>query len=109
MARFYGEVGFGESVEDPSGSGIWVDQITEHNYQGDVIRNSQRLATTGDVNEGLILANTISIVADQYAVERFQDIKYVRWAGALWTVTSVVVQSPRLILYLGSIYNGPTV
>lgn len=108
MARFYGEVGYGEAVETPPDSGVWVDQITEHTYQGDVIRNSQRLGSTGDVNENIILANTISIVADQYAVERFQDIKYVKWAGALWTVTSVVVQSPRLILYLGSIYNGPT-
>ena len=108
MARFYGEVGYGEAVETPADSGVWVNQITEHIYQGDVTRISQRIGPNVGVNENIVLANTISIVADQYAVERFQDIKYVRWGGDLWTVTSVVVQRPRLILYLGSVYNGPT-
>lgn len=107
MARFHGEVGYGESVETPPNSGVWVDQITEYTYQGDVIRNSQRLGTTNDVNEDIVIGNTISIMADQYAVEHFYDIKYVKWVGVLWTVTSVVVQRPRLILYLGSVYNGP--
>lgn len=108
MARFYGEVGYGDSVETPPDSGVWVDQITEYEYQGDVLRNSQHLGTTNDVNEDIIVGNSISIMADQYAVERFHDIKYVRWDGVLWTVTSVIVQRPRLILNLGSVYNGPT-
>lgn len=108
MARFYGEVGYGDSVEAPPDSGIWVDQITEFTYQGDVIRQSQHLGSTHDVNEDILSGNAISILADQFAVERFQDIKYVRWDGVLWTVTSVSVQRPRLILSLGSVYNGPT-
>ena len=109
MARFYGEVGYGDSVETPPGSGVWIDTITEVQYQGDVIRNSQRLGTTGDVNEDVIIGNSISIVADSFAIERYLDIKFVRWAGVLWTVTSVTVQRPRLILNLGSVYNGPTI
>jgi hypothetical protein len=107
MARFYGEVGYGDSVETPPNSGVWVDQITEQTYQGDVIRRSQHLGSTGDVNEDIIVGNNISILADQYAIEHSHDIKYVRWDGVLWTVTSVVVQRPRLILFLGSVYNGP--
>lgn len=106
MARFYGVVGYGSSVETTPG--VWKDQITEKIYQGDVIRNSQRLANSGEVNENIILVNTISIVADQTAIERLNDIKYVNWDGVLWTVTSVQVQRPRLILFLGSVYNGPT-
>lgn len=108
MAKFYGEVGYGTSVENPPGSGVWVDQIVEFPYSGDVVRSTRQLETTDKVNADIIVANSISIVADQYAVENFFNIKYVRWSGVLWTVSAVEVRSPRLILTLGSVYNGPT-
>jgi hypothetical protein len=108
MARFFGEVGYGASVEDPPASGVWVDTITEYAYQGDVIRNSRQLENSDKVNNDVVVANSISIVADELANENFFNIKYIRWAGVLWTVTSVEVRSPRLVLSLGSVYNGPT-
>jgi len=108
MARFFGEVGYGESVETPVDSGVWVDVITEFQYQGDVIRNTKNLEQGERVNPDITVSNSISVVADEYAFLHFFKIKYVRWAGVLWTVTSVEVRSPRLILSLGSVYNGPT-
>jgi len=108
MAKFYGEVGYGEAIEDPPNSGVWVDNITEYFYYGDVIRNSRNLESGETLNNDISVGNSISIVADQYAINHFFKIKYVRWAGILWTVTSVEVKSPRLILSLGSVYNGPT-
>lgn len=108
MARFHGEVGYGESVENPSGSGVWEDVITEFSYFGDVVRNTRRLENGEGLNNDISVGNSISIVADEYAIKHFFMIKYVRWSGVLWTVTSVEVQSPRLILSLGSVYNGPT-
>jgi hypothetical protein len=108
MARFYGEVGYGEAVESPPNSGIWVDQITEFPYFGDVIRNTRVLEQKDNLNEDISVGNSISIVADEQAIDHFFKIKYVRWAGVLWTVTSVEVKNPRLILSLGSVYNGPT-
>lgn len=108
MARFYGVVGYGTSVESPVGSGVWVDEISEISYYGDVLRNTRKLQSGEYLNNDLTVNNSISIVADEYAINHFFDIRYVRWAGVLWTVTSVEVQSPRLILSLGSVYNGPT-
>jgi hypothetical protein len=108
MARFYGEVGYGTPVENPPGSGVWVDIITEFTYQGDVIRNTRQLEIGEKVHDDIVVSNSISIVADQYAIENFINIKYVRWSGVLWTVTAVEVRSPRLILSIGSVYNGPT-
>lgn len=107
MARFLGEVGYGDTVEDPPGSGKWVDQITERRYSGDVLRNSRQLIGEG-VNSDIGVENRISVVADQFAFDYFANIKYVRWAGGLWTVTNIEVQVPRLVLHLGSVYNGPT-
>jgi hypothetical protein len=106
MARFFGEVGYGRSVE--SKPGVWVDEMTEYSYSGDVIRNARNLEVGDRVNNDISVSNSISVVADEYAFEHFFNIKYVRWAGVLWTVTSVEVRSPRLILTLGSVYNGPT-
>lgn len=105
MARFYGKVGYGTTVE--KAAGVWEDNITEVAYYGDVVRNSRRLTEGESVNNNLTVGNSISIVADEYAVNHFFAIRYVEWAGALWTVTNVEVQHPRLLLRLGEPYNGP--
>ncbi len=108
MAKFYGPVGYGESTESESGSGIYIDVITEKSYYGDVIRNSRNLQPGENLTPDLSVSNYISIVADAYANNHFFAIRYVGWAGVLWTVTNVEVQSPRLLLTLGEVYNGPT-
>lgn len=106
MARFCGEVGYGEQTEIRPG--VWDDVIVEYRYYGDVIRNSRQLESGEKVNNDISVGNSISILADAYANEHFFAVRYIRWAGALWTVTDVEVQSPRLILRLGGVYNGPT-
>lgn len=106
MAKFYGAIGYGATVE--SAPGVWTDIITEKTYFGDVLRNTRVLASGEKVNNDLSVNNSISIVADAYANEHFFAIRYIRWAGTLWTVSEVEVQSPRLLLRLGGVYNGPT-
>ena len=108
MAKFYGEIGYGNTVEHPISSGIYVDTITEIKYFGDVIKNIVRNNKGEKINNDISVNNSISIVADQQAIQHFFKIKYVRWAGVLWTITDVEVRNPRLILTLGSVYNGPT-
>jgi hypothetical protein len=108
MARFFGEVGYGDSVETPTDSGVYKDVITETSYYGDVIRNTRKLEPGESLNDDITVGNSISIVADEYAIEHFFKIKYIRWMGTLWTVKNVEVRSPRLILSLGSVYNGQT-
>ena len=106
MARFFGRVGYGETVETEPG--VWVDQIVENSYYGDVVRNSRELREGENLNKDLSVQNSISIMADEYANEHFFAIRYVEWAGSLWTISSVEVQRPRLLLRLGEVYNGPT-
>ena len=104
-ARFYGKVGYGKSVK--KAAGVWEDVIVEYPYYGDVLRNTRKMQEGEKINNDLSVGNSISIVADAYANEHFFAIRYVEWAGTLWTVSDVDVQSPRLILRLGGIYNGP--
>lgn len=104
--KFHGRVGYGVSVE--SAPGVFEDSITEASYFGDVIRNTRMLREGSTVNDDLTVGNSISIVADAYANENFLAMRYVEWAGILWTVSTVDVLAPRLILTLGGVYNGPT-
>lgn len=104
--RFFGAVGYGEPTE--TATGVWEDVITEFDYRGDVIRNTRRLESGEHLNDDLSVNNAISIVADDRANEHFFKIKYVVWQGTRWKVSSVEVKAPRLILYLGGVYNGPT-
>lgn len=107
MAKFFGKVGFATQVE--KSRGVWDEVITERDYYGDVIINNRRLESKEDtVNFDIATSNSISIVADNHANEHIFAIRYVEWSGALWVVQTVQVQSPRLLLYLGGVYNGPT-
>jgi fructose-1,6-bisphosphatase/inositol monophosphatase family enzyme len=105
MARFYGKIGYGVSEE--AVAGVWSDVITERAYYGDVLSDLRSNAAAEKVNDDVRLQNRISIVADAYALGNYIQIKYVEWAGFLWTVNSVDVERPRLILSLGGVYNGP--
>lgn len=103
--RFYGEVGYGDTVEQAPG--VYVDEITERSYFGDVVRHARQLQAEDDLNRKLSVQNSISIVADAFANDNFFAIRYVKWAEIRWTVSRVEIASPRLILTLGEVYNGP--
>jgi len=103
--KFFGRIGFGKTVD--RGNGNWEDEITERQLFGDVIKDTRRFVSADKVNPDITISNSISVVADSYAIENTSAIRYVEWAGALYTVSDFEIQSPRLILRLGGVYNGP--
>lgn len=108
MAKYHGKVGFIKTVEDPVGSGVWTETVTERYYYGDVNRFVGRWASASKVNDDVDISNEISIVADSFANSNLQAMRYVEWCGALWKINSIDVQYPRLILSIGGVYNGST-
>ncbi len=106
--RYFGKVGYGESVETSPGSGVWRDTITEIEYTGDIVRVTHRLQEGENLNKNLTVTNAISVVVDEHATKHFSKIKYAEWAGEKWNVNSVELRPPRLTLHLGGVYNGPT-
>lgn len=105
MAKWYGNIGYAETVEIESG--VWEELITERSYFGDVYRNNRRLQTTGEsTNDNIDVNNEISIIADPYAYEHFYSMRYALFMGTKWKITNVDVQYPRLVLSLGGVYNG---
>ena len=84
MAKFYGNVGFAETVEtEPS---VWEEKIVERPYFGDVLRRSRRLESSGNVNSNVNVTNEISIVADPYANQNLFAMRYVEFMGTKWEI-----------------------
>lgn len=105
MARFFGKVGYGVTVE--TAPDVWSDSITERDFKGSVLNETVSHAESDKVNEDLRLSSRISFIADPFAFEHWFNIKYVvDESGAYWSVTSVQVKRPRLILSTGGVYNG---
>lgn len=104
MAKFYGNIGFAESLETEPG--VWVQEVTSRPYYGDLVRNFRKLENSGGVNDNINISNEISIVSDPYANQNFHLIKYVEFMGTKWKVSNVEVQYPRLILTVGGLYNN---
>lgn len=107
MNKFYGPVGY--IVDTETAPDVHRNIPTEVNYYGDILKNTKRFVQGEDLNDDLTVSNIISIVADEFANNNFHAIRYIKWMGAYWKVTSVEVQRPRLILTIGGVYNGDTV
>lgn len=104
MAKFCGKIGYIKTIEvEP---GVWDEEVVERLYYGDLTRNIHRLQQSDGVNDNINISNNISILADSYANENSQHIKYAEFMGAKWKITNIEVQYPRLLLTIGGVYNG---
>lgn len=104
MSKFYGKVGYVSTSE--TSPGVYEPTITERSYYGDRVRRVSRWDPNGQINDDININENIEILADEFAYENFQYIKYVVDMGAKWKVTSIEPNRPRLILSLGGLYNG---
>ena len=103
MAKFFGKIGYAETQQ--TSPGVWEEKITEREYFGDLIRNTRRLQSSGNLNDNIVVANDISIISDPFANQNFHAMRYVEFMGTKWKISNVEVQYPRLILTLGDKYN----
>ena len=106
MAKFYGAVGYSETVEITPGR-YEEAEVTERMYYGDVIKVGRKFQNGDKVISDLTIHDDLSILADPYAMDHFHNMKYVKMYGAAWEITDVQVNYPRLRLTIGGVYNGP--
>ena len=104
MAKWFGKIGYAETVETPPG--VWKEKINVRDYYGDLTRNTRRLQSADKVNDDLNISNELSIVSDPYAINNFHSMRYAEFMGAKWKINTVEVSYPRLILTLGGVYKG---
>lgn len=104
MAKYHGKIGFIIMAETKPG--VYVPEVTESDYYGDILRKSVRLQVAENVNDNTKINHQISIISDAFANDHLDCIKYAMWMGKAWKVTSIDVNYPRLILTLGDVYTG---
>lgn len=108
MSKFYGQIGFVKTVEEPEDSGVWVEKVIEKNYYGDVIRISRRWESGQKINDDITISNEISILSDPFVTQNIPWMKYVLWNGIKWKISGAEVDYPRIKLSLGGVYNENT-
>ena len=106
MARYFGNVGYVESVE--TAPSVFTERATERPYYGDEITVNRRLTKGEGPNDNVEIGNQFSILADAYAYDHFFAIRYITWMGQRWKVTKATVQRPRILLDVGGLWNGKT-
>lgn len=105
MAKFHGSIGYAIPAETKRG--IWDNNaIEEHVSYGDFLDNRVKAQTPNQVNDELSLSTKISILADPFATLNSGNMKYVKFDGTAWKITSIEPRYPRLILTLGGVYSG---
>lgn len=104
MARYHGNVGY--AIDTEITPGVWDEIITEHEYSGDVIKNQMFMQQQNTMNAQVTIANSISIVGDQFAFTNAYSIRYVMYLGYKCDVTSIEILRPRIILSIGGVNRG---
>lgn len=104
--KFHGKIGFMYTKETtPS---VYEEVVEEKLYSGEHISTYSASWKSGSkLNDDKTISTKISILADPFAQEHFNDIRYVEWIEKTWKVSNVEVQFPRLILTVGDLYNKP--
>lgn len=110
MPKCVVRIGYAESheVQDPEHPSVWVEDIIERMYRGDMYETTKRSDRSDQVIDGISINSTVSVVADEYAYGNFSKIKYVKFMGVCWKAETVKVQRPRLLINIGGVYHGRT-
>ena len=104
MAKFAGKIGFINQVEKEPG--LFENETVERSYTGDILQDVRRWNNVEKVNDDLTLGNRFSIVADGYILDNMYTMKYMIWRGVRWSITKIELQTPRIIITVGGVYNG---
>lgn len=102
MARYHGNIGFAIQVEDAPG--IWVDEIEERPYKGDIIRGGRRFDNSENINDDFTITNVFSVISDAFLYSHIPAMRYIEYLGSKFKIVSVEVERPRVEIRVGGVY-----
>lgn len=104
MAKFAGLVTY--VVTKETVPGVWAEVAESVTMRGDIIRKGAVVQNGDKVNDDVVLNHRVSLVADDYALGNYQDIKRIQIDGREWNINNIEVQRPRIIVTVGGLWNG---
>lgn len=104
--KFYDNVYF--SIPEETSPGVWgPEKVITRPYPGDMPRMISKWTRNGDkVNEDKRVNNQLKIIADEFLLANWTNIRSIRWRGLEWAVNTVTYEPPHIILEIGELYNG---
>lgn len=102
--RWAGLIGYVRQKE--ISPGVWDDDITEVPSYGDLNQITETLRLADGVHATHGVTTSVSVISDGRRVP-FKGMTYITYGGVRYTIASVVVEPPRLVIYLGEEYHGP--
>lgn len=103
MVRWTGIIGF--SITKENAPGIYVEDVVERKYCGEITRDYRKNQGTDKVNTDINISNQISVVSDGYIFNNLSRMLYICFAGEKWRIESVEINDPpRITISLGGLY-----
>lgn len=104
--RYHGKIGLADQKE--ISPGVWDDVITEVERFGTVVQSTETFDQVDSILPRVRTTTSVSVLDEGVLIDRQDDIRYVWFRGKRWSVASIVTQYPRIVIYLGERYNGPS-
>lgn len=104
--RYSGKLGIVEQQEVRPG--IWEEVVTEEPVLGTLEQRTEVLAGSSDVLPRYTTSTSISVPARGVGLQDNSVIRYITLMGDRWQISSIVQQPPRIVIYVGEKYSGPT-
>jgi hypothetical protein len=104
--RYSGALGIVEQSEVRPG--IWEETVTEVPVLGTVRQATAALDGTDQVLPQYSTTTSVTVPARGVGPLDNSSIRYVTYKGDRWQISSIVDEPPRIVLYIGEKYNGPT-
>lgn len=106
MAKFYGRIGYLQTIE--TAPGVWeeVEDDAPHYYYGDILNDNRRWRSGDKINDDFTVSNRVSVLADPFAFEHLNAMKWIEFMGSKWKIESVEIAYPRIVINMGDVYNA---
>lgn len=103
--KWYGAIGFSEVKEDSENPSVYKGTITERFYKGEIFNHTIAYRFGEGRNKDLSYSQSISILADPYALEFYSQILYIVIDNVKWSISRISIEYPRIKLDIGEVYN----
>ena len=101
--RYSGKLGVVEQTE--TRPGVWTETAVEKSVQGTVKQRTEAFQSSNSVHPEYRTTTSISIFAlANHAIDN-SKIRYITYAGRKWTISSIVHEPPRIVLFIGEEYH----
>ena len=97
----------GYETQSEIAPGVWGSTVKEVRYKADLTRDIVRSTSEDKIHNDIYLNNQFAIVANTFAHQNVQFMRYVKYKGVNWRISSFEINKPRLTIYVGGVYGEP--